>query len=77
MNLVYSNLDLENIQFGDQLGNDSMRNTSEQTIKQSPLTMVWTAVSVKGTAGLFFLTPETTMNGLKYLELLKNMLSFT
>ena len=28
---------------------------------------------VKGTAGLFFLPPGTTMNGSKYLELLKNL----
>ena len=31
-------------------------------------------MSIKGTAGVFFLTPGTTMNGAKYLELLKNKL---
>ena len=31
-------------------------------------------MSINGTAGLFFLPPETTMNGQKYLDLLKNKL---
>ena len=47
---------------------------TQQTMKHSPKIMIWGAMSVKGTAGLFFLTPETTMNGAKYLELLKNKL---
>ena len=47
---------------------------SQQTMKHSPKIMIWGAISVKGTAGLFFLTPGTTMNGGKYLELLKNKL---
>ena len=46
----------------------------QQTMKHSPKIMIWGAMSVKGTAGLFFLTPGTTMNGAKYLELLKNKL---
>ena len=47
---------------------------TQQTMKYSPKIMIWGAMSVKGTAGLFCLTPGTTMNGAKYLELLKNKL---
>ena len=36
--------------------------------------MIWGAMSKNGTAGLYFLTPGTTMNGSKYVELLKNKL---
>ena len=32
------------------------------------------AMSKNGTAGLYFLTPGTTMNGAKYVELRKNKL---
>ena len=36
--------------------------------------MIWGAISTQGTAGLFFLDPGTTMNGKKYLELMKEKL---
>ena len=36
--------------------------------------MVWEAMSAHGTAGLYFLQPSTTMNGTKYLNLLKEKL---
>ena len=36
--------------------------------------MIWGGMSINGTAGLFFLLPGTTMNGQKYLDLLKNKL---
>ena len=36
--------------------------------------MIWGAISKNGTAGLYFLAPGTTMNGPKYVELLKNKL---
>ena len=36
--------------------------------------MIWGGMSINGTARLFFLPPETTMNGQKYLDLLKNKL---
>ena len=36
--------------------------------------MIWGAMSKNGTAGLYILTPGTTMNGAKYVELLKNKL---
>jgi len=33
--------------------------------------MVWEAMSANGTAGLYFLQAGSTMNGTKYLDLLK------
>ena len=48
---------------------------TQQTMKHSPKIMIRGAMSVKGTAGLFFLTPGTTMNGAKYLELLKKQVT--
>ena len=48
---------------------------TQQTMKHSPKIMIWGAMSIKGTAGLFFLTPGTTMNGAKYLELLKKQVT--
>ena len=36
--------------------------------------IIWGAMSKNGTAGLYFLAPGTTINGPKYLELLKNKL---
>ena len=36
--------------------------------------MVWGAMSSMGTAGLYFLPPGTTINGEKYLNLLKSKL---
>ena len=44
------------------------------TMKHPPSQMIWGAMSKNGTAGLYFLTPGTTMNGSKYVELLKNKL---
>ena len=46
---------------------------TQQTIKHPPSVMVWGAMSTQGTAGLFF-DPGTTMNGKKYLELMKEKL---
>ena len=36
--------------------------------------MIWGAMSANGTAGLYFLPPGSTMNGSKYIELLKEKL---
>jgi len=36
--------------------------------------MIWGAMSFRGTAGLYFLPPGTTMNGVKYVSLLKSKL---
>lgn len=47
---------------------------TQQTMKHPPSVMIWGAISAKGTAGLYFLPHGTTMNGQKYLELLKNKL---
>jgi len=41
------------------------------TMKHPPSQMIWGAMSKSGTAGLYFLPPKTTMNGAKYLELLR------
>ena len=45
-----------------------------QTMKHPPSVMIWGGISAKGTAGLFFLPSGTTMNGTKYLGMLKNKL---
>ena len=47
---------------------------TQQTMKHPPSVMIWRAISTQGTAGLFFLDPGTTMNGKKYLELMKEKL---
>ena len=39
-----------------------------------PSQMIWGAMSKNGTADLYFLASATTMNGPKYVELLKNKL---
>lgn len=44
------------------------------TVKHPPSQMVWGSMSKYGTAGLYFLPVGTTMNGEKYLNLLKNHL---
>ena len=44
------------------------------TVKHPPSQMVWGAMSSMGTAGLYFLPPGTTMNGEKYVNLLKSKL---
>ena len=36
--------------------------------------MVWGAMSARGTSGICFLQPGTTINGAKYLDLLKDKL---
>ena len=38
--------------------------------------MVYGRISAKGNTGFFFLPPKTSMNGQKYLELLKEKLQF-
>ena len=45
-----------------------------QTLKHPPSIMVCGAMSAHGTAGLYFLQPDTTINGAKYLNLLKDKL---
>ena len=45
-----------------------------QTMKHPPSVMIWGGMSLNGTAGLFFLPTGTTMNGQRYLDLLKNKL---
>ena len=44
------------------------------TLKHLPSQMIWGAMSKNGTAGLYFLEIGTTINGPKYVELLKNKL---
>ena len=44
------------------------------TVKHSPSRMVWGAMSSMGTAGLYFVPPKTTINGKKYVNLLKSKL---
>lgn len=44
------------------------------TMKHPPSQMIWGAMSAMGTAGLYFLPKNTTMNGARYLELLKSKL---
>ena len=44
------------------------------TVKHPPSQMVWGAMSSMGTAELYFLPPGTTINGEKYLNLLKSKL---
>ena len=44
------------------------------TMKHLPSQMIWGAMSKNGTAGLYFLTPGTTTNGSKYVDLLKSTL---
>ena len=41
------------------------------TVKHPPTQMIWGAMSVSGTAALFFMPPKTTMNGNRYLNLLR------
>ena len=45
-----------------------------QTMKHPPSVMIWGEMFVNGTAGLSFLPPGTTMNGQKYVDLLKDKL---
>jgi len=47
---------------------------AQQTMKHPQSVMIWGAIATQGTAGLFFLDPGTTMNGKKYLELMKEKL---
>ena len=44
------------------------------TVKHPPSLMVWGAMSAMGTASLSFLLPKTTMNGTKYVALLRSKL---
>ena len=44
------------------------------TIKHPPCQMIWRAISKNRVGGLYFLTPETNMNGPKYAELLSDKL---
>ena len=43
-------------------------------MKHPPAQMIWGVMSVSGTAGLFFMPPKTTMNGNRYLNLLREKL---
>ena len=45
-----------------------------QTMKHPPSQMIWGAMSFNGRAGLYFLPPNTTMNGIKYVNLLEEKL---
>ena len=44
------------------------------TMKHFPTQITWGTMSANGTAGICFLKPGTTMNGVKYAELLKDKL---
>ena len=41
------------------------------TMKHPPSHMIWGVMSCRDAAGLYFILPNTTMNGPKYVELLK------
>ena len=41
------------------------------TMKYPPNQMIWGAMSCRDAAGLYFIPPNTTLKGLKYVELLK------
>ena len=56
------------------LGTRCNERFTQQTTKHPPSVMILGAISAQGTAGLFFLDPGTTMNGKKYLELMKKQL---
>ena len=43
-------------------------------MKHPPTQMIWGAMSVSGTAALSFLPPKTTINGTRYLNLLREKL---
>ena len=47
---------------------------STPSVKHPPSPMVWDAMSAMARASLYFLPPKTTMNGTKYVALLKNKL---
>lgn len=47
---------------------------TQATMKHPPSVMIWGGMSAKGTAGLFFLPKGTTMNGARYVEVLKQKL---
>ena len=44
------------------------------TMKHPPSQMIWGVMSCRGTAGLYFIPPNTTMNGPKDVELFKEKL---
>ena len=44
------------------------------TMKHPPSQMIWGAMSCFGPSGLYFIPPNTTMNGPRYVELLKEKL---
>jgi transposase len=44
------------------------------TVKQAPKIMIWGAISAFGRAGLWFMPPNTTINGQTYLNVLKQKL---
>ncbi|KAI0217548.1 hypothetical protein LSAT2_030687, partial [Lamellibrachia satsuma] len=43
-------------------------------VKHTPSQMIWGAMSCFGHSGLYFIPPNTTMNGPRYVELLKEKL---
>ena len=43
-------------------------------MKHTPSQMIWSALLCRCTAGLYFIPPNTTLNGLKYVELLEEKL---
>jgi len=44
------------------------------TMKHPPNQMIWGGMSCFGAAGLYFIPPNTTLNGLRYAQLLKEKL---
>ena len=44
------------------------------TMKHPPSKMIWGAMSCRCAVGLYFIPPKTTMNGPKYVKLLKEIL---
>ena len=76
MNRLSSNLLSDISMFADRrpVGKRFDEKYTSATMKHPPSQMIWGAMSKNGTAGLYFLTPGTTMNGSKYVDLLKSKL---
>ena len=71
--LLYSSFLFEDIRFGGLLEHATRKSTLRQQ-RNIPVVKWYGARCLQGTAGLYFLPPGTTMNGEKYVNLLKSKL---
>ena len=74
MNLLSSNSAHTGAMSGGRQEKDFYERYTVQTMKHQRRVMKWGATSVNGTAGLFSVPTGTTMNGLTYIDLLKDKL---